>query len=160
MASGEGLNANDLSACHFFDSDQIHRRRRPKLGSFLCSSRSVYAIAKLQESHFATYQTYEQKIAASSRKPPNPSYLLLLPDLPIQPLQPHRYRSPVRLELLNRRQVHHRGAHVAQPLGCELRARDVLGKGAEVHAGVLAGVAVCCCLRVSERLEKREGKGG
>lgn len=50
----------------------------------------------------------------------------------------------VRLELLDARERHDGAADVAEALGGEVGARDVLYEGAEVDARVLLGVAVGC----------------
>lgn len=69
------------------------------------------------------------------------STLLLL----VSPLEPDLDGPAMGLELLNLCELHDGTANVAKTLFGELAAGDVFDKGGEVDAGVLAGVAVCCC---------------
>jgi hypothetical protein len=58
--------------------------------------------------------------------------------------QPDADRPPVGFEFLDLSQLHHGLAHVAEALGGEVRASDVLDEGCEVDTRVLLGIAVCC----------------
>lgn len=73
-----------------------------------------------------------------------PPLFLVILLLPVHVLDANLHRSPVRLQLLDLGQLHDRAAHVAQALGREVGAGDVLLEGSQVDARVLLGEAVCC----------------
>jgi hypothetical protein len=59
-------------------------------------------------------------------------------------LYPYAHGPPVRVETLYRSQLHNCPRNIPQAFSCEIRACDMLCKGAKIDTGVLAGVAVGC----------------
>lgn len=80
--------------------------------------------------------------------------------LSVHVLDANLYRSSVSFQLLDLGQLHDCSANVAEALGGEIGAGDVLLEGSEVNARVLLGEAVCCYIRLLAQIVQWHGYNG